>query len=318
MEWLVLLGIPIGIVLLYFGSDWMVDGAKKLALYFGVTPFVVGLTVVAFGSSAPEAITSIVSTANPDIIIGNVVGSNIANIGLAIGLAAVISPIICSYKSIRFEIWSMIISTVVITLLALNGVVGMTEGLILIIALFLFVFLAYKFKKDQPMEEETPVEDIKNVSLLKSSILVIVGILALYIGARAFIDGSVFLAHAIGISELMTGLIIVAVGTSLPELCICILAAYRKENDLVVSNIVGSIVFNCLFVLGIGSVLVDVPISHYMLVLHMPIMIIFAIIMSVFIYKGKIGRPAGALIIGLYAAYIAAMAIWPELTQGLM
>lgn len=301
----------------------MVDGAKKMALRLGVTPFVVGLTVVAFGSSAPEAITSLVSGNNPQIIIGNIVGSNIANVGLAIGLAALISPITCVYREIRFELISMMVSVVIITLLALNGYMDTAVGIFLIAFLLVFVFAVYKYKTksgDLPPEccYQDPSETTE-VSMWKSAILVLVGIIALYIGAKSFIGGSVELASILGISDLLIGLLVVAVGTSLPELCICLLAAYRHENELVVSNIVGSIVFNSSFALGVGALFTVVPITHYMLVFHMPVMIIIAAMMFLMIRSGdRISRKEGAVLFAVYAAYTAAMIIFPELTSGVV
>ena len=323
MSWL-LLGIPIGIILLYYGSEWMVDGAKKMALRLGVTPFVVGLTVVAFGSSAPEAITSLVSSANPQIIVGNIVGSNIANIGLAIALAAIISPIICSYKQIRFELISMLISTAVITVMALRGSLGWVEGIILVVSLFIFVGAVYYLKKDAPNTEKVIDPDIledehNTTPIWISCTLVIVGIVVLYFGAQAFIKGAVELSSILGVSDLLVGLLVVAVGTSLPELCICLVAAYRHENELVVSNIVGSIVFNCFFALGIGLLFTTVPITHYMLVFHMPVMILMTVLMYMIIKSGnKIKRSEGVLLFAIYMIYLALMVIYPELTQSIM
>lgn len=323
MSW-ILLGIPIGIVFLYLGSEWMVDGAKKMAFRLGITPFVVGLTVVAFGSSAPEAITSLVSGDNPQIIVGNIVGSNIANVGLAIGLAALISPIACKFKTIRFELISMMISVFVITLLALYGHYNWAMGIFLVIMLFLFVIAVYKYKTatgstEDSYEIEETQEDILKTPMWKSSIMVILGIIALYIGAKSFIAGSVELAHIFGISDLLVGLLVVAVGTSLPELCICLLAAYRHENELVVSNIVGSIIFNSFFALGIGALVTTVPITHYTLVFHMPVMIIMSALLFLMIRTGnKINRIEGAALVGIYVVYIALMGLFPELTSGVV
>lgn len=323
MSW-ILLGIPIGIVLLYFGSEWMVDGAKKMAIRLGVTPFVVGLTVVAFGSSAPEVVTSLVSGNNPQIILGNIVGSNIANVGLAIGLAALISPVACKYKEIRFELISMMVAVFVVTLMSLTGALGLIEGTILVASLFVFVFLAYRLKgkdkidvKDEKVSKV--VEESIKTPLWKSVLLVVVGLALLYFGARAFIDGAVVLAEMFGVSDLMIGLIVVAVGTSLPELCICIIAAYRKENEIVVSNIVGSIVFNCFFALGVGVMYTTVPVTHYTMVFHLPVMILMTGLLVLMIRSGnRINRLEGVALIGVYVVYVALMGLFPELTQGII
>jgi len=323
MSW-ILLGIPIGVILLYFGSEWMVDGAKKMALRLGVTPFVVGLTVVAFGSSSPELITSLVSGDNPQIILGNIVGSNIANVGLAIGLAAIISPIACKFAAIKFELGAMIFAVVMITVMALTGSLGLVEGIILLSALAVFIYFVYTLKKKDPenADPEVTEEDIiesASTPVWKCAILIIIGIVALYFGARAFIGGAVELAEIFGVSDLLIGLLVVAIGVSLPELCICLVAAYRKENEIVVSNIVGSIVFNCFFALGVGILFTTVPVTHYTMVFHMPVMILIAALMLIMVKINKgIPRYGGAVLVAIYAVYVSAMVIFPQLTEGIV
>jgi cation:H+ antiporter len=321
MSWL-LLGIPIGVALLYFGSEWMVDGAKKMAIRLGVTPFVVGLTVVALGSSAPETITSLVSSGNPQIIVGNIVGSNIANVGLAIGIAAVISPIVCRFADIRFEIFSMLAAVVIVSLLALTGTLGFVQGAILLAALCIFIYFTYRTKRGGAAatdEDDAEKEEVSKTPMWKCVLLVAAGMIFLYLGARVFIDGAVELAGIFGISELMIGLLVVAIGVCLPELCICIVAAYRKENEIVVSNIVGSIVFNSFFALGVGVVYTTVPVTHYTMVFHLPVMILMAALLALLIKGGnKVSRWQGAMLICVYSAYIALMGFFPELTQGLI
>ena len=320
---IILLGIPIGIILLYLGSEWMVDGAKKMAIRLGVTPFLVGLTVVAMGSSAPETITSLVSSNNPQIIIGNIVGSNIANVGLAIGLAALISPIVCRFDDIRFEIFSMVAAVVIIFVLALTGNLGLIQGAILVSALFVFIYFTYRLKRGtggkDSENDELEREESTKTPLWKCIMFVIAGVIFLYFGARVFIEGAVELAGMFGVSELMIGLIVVAIGVCLPELSICIVAAYRKENELVVSNIVGSVVFNSFFALGIGVMYTTVAISHYVIVFHLPVMIMMAVLLVLMIKAGnRVTRWEGLMLIGIYAAYIALMGLFPELTQGMI
>lgn len=314
----VLLGIPIGIVMLYFGSEWMVDGAKGMAFKFCVTPFVVGLTVVAFGSSAPEFITCVLSADVPEIIIGNVVGSNIANVGLAIGLAAFVAPISAKYESIRFELVSMVASVAVLAFFSLDGVISFSEGFALVIMLFMFIGLAYWIKKDsKDVEMEAPQCDMEGIpkTLPIQIAMVVGGILLLFFGAKFFIEGAKELAYSFGMSELLVGLLVVAVGTSLPEFSICIVAGCRGENELVVSNIVGSIIFNSFFALGAGALLVNVPISDPTLYFHIPVMLMFSIAMYVTIKnRNGVGRIIGAALVIAYVAYVASMGVFPWLT----
>lgn len=316
MNWIIL-GIPLGIILLYFGSDWLVKGAKGLAIRLGISPFVVGLTVVAFGSSAPECITSIVSTDTPSLILGNVVGSNIANIGVAIALAAIISPMVAKYSTMRVEMGVMLGTALLLVGFALIGFVGVIGGVLMIIGLFVFITFVYKMKKNDAEGQVAYSSDVEPETRGYPMLIVMVllGLVLLYYGATFFIDGATELATMIGVSDLMIGLIVVAVGTSLPEICICLLAARRGENDLAVSNIVGSNIFNILFVLGIGAVLVDVPIPSTVLYFHLPVMLLLSVIMFLSVrQKNSISRPVAMLMLGIYVAYIAVMAAVPSLT----
>ncbi len=317
-EW-ALLGIPVGIVLLYIGSEAMVDGAKKLAIRLGVTPFVVGLTIVAIGSSAPEAITSLVSGGNPEIIIGNIVGSNSANAGLAIGLAAVISPIACKFAEIRFEMSAMMVAVLAILALSLNGMIGFIDGIVLLALLLVFIFSVYKVKvkEARTAEDEEGTED-SNISAALCLLLIVVGMSALYFGADWFVSGAVRLAEISGASDLMIGLILVALGSALPEICICLMAAYRREDELVVSNIVGSIVFNTFFALGIGALFSDIPIRNETMMFHIPVMVILALLVFIFVrHRDRIDRKEGAVLFSVYAAYIMSMVVFPQLTGGM-
>lgn len=316
MDW-VILGIPIGIVLLYLGSDWMVKGAKGLALRLGVAPFIVGLTVVAFGSSAPEAITSVVSSDSPSIILGNVIGSNIANVGLAIGLSALLSPLGAKYATMRFEVIMMVVACLIVMVMAAFGAIGLFDGIVLVAAILVFVISTYLLKRKDGDSQENYTKEVGEGESRSYPLLIAltaIGLVLLYFGAEFFIDGAKELAHMVGMSDMMVGLIVVAIGTSLPELCICLMASYRKENDLAISNIVGSIIFNCFFVLGIGACLVDVPVSDVALFFHIPVMTLMAALMFLFIYlRNGISRVTGLLFVAIYVVYISMMVMDPSL-----
>ena len=311
VDW-VLIGIPLGIVLLYLGSEWMVEGAKDIALRLGVTPFVVGLTIVALGSSSPEAVTSLISASNPDIIIGNIVGSNIANIGLVVGSSAIIGTLICKYETTKFELAAMVIAVISIAVLSLSGTLGFYQGIILLVALVAFILMIYRLKKDTA---ENELEKDLSVSVPKCILMVIAGMLALYFGADVFVDGAVLLAGELGISELMVGLLVVAIGSCLPELCICLMASYKGEREIVISNVIGSVIFNSFFALGLGALLTDIPISNTLLTFHMPVMILMAFILFVMVrVKGKVTREMGVLLVSIYAIFVIAMAFLPGLS----
>lgn len=315
MIWIAL-SLIVGAIMLYFGSEWLVRGGKGLALRLGITPFVIGLTVLAFGSSAPEAITSIVSSDTPDIIIGNVVGSNIANIGLAIGIAAIAGPMAAKYSGMRIEIITMLVASVGLFIMGFFHYINWIEGIVLVLLLFLFLFFVFKKKGNDEEGKELYEEDVTPETLSTPILvcLVALGLVVLYFGARFFIDGAKDLAVLIGVPDLIIGLIVVAIGTSLPELCISVLAAYRGEADMAVANIVGSNIFNILFVLGIGSVLVDVPVSDSLLIFHLPVMLLLSVVMFLMVrFRNKIDRKSGVVLVAIYAAYVAIIAMVPDL-----
>lgn len=308
-----LLGIPIGIIILYLGSKWMVDGAKMIATILGISPFVIGLTILAFGSSSPEVFTSIFSRDAPQLIIGNVVGSNIVNIGIGIGLTAFLYPLACSFKETKVELGFMVISALTVFVMSLTGMIGLVFGLILIAAIVVFVLVVHRLKCDS--DEAVHVNNNADRTLMplwKCVAMTVLGLALLYFGSDVFVEGAKIAASLMGVSDLLVGLIIVAIGTSLPEICICLMAAYRKETDMVVSNIVGSNIFNCFFVLGIGACLADIPVLNSMLVFHLPVMLVMTVLMCVFLHKSdRIGKYAGLSLFAIYAVYILLLAVNP-------
>ncbi|MCQ2084932.1 MAG: calcium/sodium antiporter [archaeon] len=319
MDW-VLLGIPLGIVMLYFGSDWLVKGAKNLALRLGIAPFVVGLTVIAFGSSAPEIITAVVSSDTPDIVLGNALGSNIANVGIAIGLAALVCPMAAVYKSMKVEITAMIIASLVVFAMALTGTIGLVFGIILLAFLVGFLVLVYMMKKNDTAGQAAYTDDVEDDGIKGSYpillALIAIGLVLLYYGATFFVDGATCLAKMIGISDLLVGLIIVAIGTSLPEICICLIAAKKGENELAVANIVGSNIFNATAVLGTGAVLANISVSDTVLMFHLPVMILLSVMLYAMVrFKNNISRVSAVMLMGVYVAYLAFMVAVPSLAM---
>ena len=313
MEW-VLLGIPVGIIFLYFGSEALVDGGKNMALRLGITPFVIGLTVLAFGTSAPEAITSVVSRNDPGIVIGNVVGSNIVNIAVCIGLAAIIFPISSVFRDNRIEFVTMILASLVVLVMAFGGI-GTIEGIILILMLITFIFIVYKTKVNSPEAQAEAAEmGEADMPMWRCVLYIAAGLVLLYFGADMFVDGSKEVAEMAGVSELVIGLFLVAIGTSLPELCVSIMAAFRHENDIAVSNIIGSNIFNAFFVLGIGAVITDIPVYDSLFTLHIPVMILLSVLMTLFIWKwGKVDRISGSVLVAVYVAYAVIILALPDM-----
>ncbi|HNS94162.1 MAG TPA: calcium/sodium antiporter, partial [Thauera sp.] len=261
----------LGLTVLVIGADVMVRGASRLAVSFGVSPLVVGLTVVAFGTSAPEMAVSVGSalSGSPDLAIGNVVGSNIANILLILGISALITPLLVDEQIIRQEIPIMIGASVLLVVVALDGRIGLLESIVmfgLVIAYTLFLVVqsrrASKAVEDE-FASEIPTSNWDRHWAVQIA-LVGVGLAMLVVGADWLVDSAVAFARAFGVSDLVIGLTVVAVGTSMPEIATSIVAAMRGQRDIAVGNVVGSNVFNILAVLGVTGIVsgAGLPVSE--------------------------------------------------------
>jgi cation:H+ antiporter len=257
----VLLFLILGLVALFVGAEGLIRGSSSLALKIGITPLVVGLTVVAFGTSTPELVVSIKAAiiGNSSISLGNVVGSNIANIALILGIAALIRPLDIHANVIRREIPIMIGISILLIILLIDGELGLVDGLIFVLGIITYtvvnVLMARK-EKNAEVEKEFK-EGLKTKLSVQVSIIFIIGGLGLMIlGANLFVNSSISIAKAIGVSDAIIGLTIVAVGTSLPELITSVVAAYKNEPDIAIGNVVGSNIFNILGILGITAIVI--------------------------------------------------------------
>ena len=260
-----------GFVLLYYGAGWLVKGSSSLARSLGVTPIVIGLTVVAFGTSTPELLVSVVSSLKSKsmIAVGNVVGSNICNIALVLGVAALFNPITSHRSVVRRDIPLMIAVSVYVLVLSSNSLLGRTEGMTLFAAVVLYTFVNYYWARKDPCDTDNElvcalageVEEISYVSSRGRQLLLIgFGIAGVIGGADLVVDSAVIIMTILGVSEKFIGLTIVAFGTSLPELATSVVAAIRKEMDISIGNLVGSNVFNLLSVLGVAAMVRPIPI----------------------------------------------------------
>jgi cation:H+ antiporter len=256
----------IGFVLLYFGAEWLVKGSSSLARSLGVSPIVIGLTVVAFGTSAPELVVSLISSIQGKsmIAVGNVVGSNICNIALVLGLSAVFNPIKSDPSVVRRDIPIMLAISVYLLLLTFNSKLARIEGATLFAGIILYTFMNYYLAKKEPgeaTEVEAELEDIGFIaSRPKQILLIVAGIVGVVGGAQIVVDNAVKIMTILGVSEKFIGLTIVAFGTSLPELATSVVAALRGEMDISIGNLVGSNVFNIMSVLGVASMVRPIPI----------------------------------------------------------
>ena len=261
----------VGFVLLYFGAEWLVKGSSSLARSLGVTPIVIGLTVVAFGTSAPELVVSLISSIKGKsmIAVGNVVGSNICNIALVLGLAALFQPITADKSVVKRDIPIMLAISVYLLLLSFNSKLGRIEGATLFAGIILYTFFNYYIamrESKMAAGEKTMViapeaEDIEYVTSRKKQIVfIVVGIIGVVGGAQIVVESAVKIMQILGVSQKFIGLTIVAFGTSLPELATSVVAAIRKEMDISIGNLVGSNVFYIMSVLGAASLVRPIPI----------------------------------------------------------
>jgi len=303
----------IGFVLLIKGADLLVDGASSIAKKLKISAIVIGLTIVAFGTSAPELIVNIMASAsgNTDIAIGNILGSNIANILLILGISAIIYPLATKRNTVWKEIPLSLLAAIIVGVMANDmlidgaGFSGLTriDGITLIA--FFIIFLYYTFGIAKVSGEAN--SEIKQYSYLKSIIYIIIGLVGLAVGGKWIVDGAIKIAELFNVSQSLIGLTIVAIGTSLPELATSAIAAYKKQTDIAIGNIVGSNIFNIFWVLGVSSIIRPLPFN----VSSRPdiLMTIFAsLLLFLIMFIGKkntVERWQGALMVTIYIGYIS-------------
>ena len=309
MDLLTLILFVLGLGLLIAGAELLVRGAAGIAAVAGVSPLLVGLTVVAYGTSAPEMSVSVMSALDgrADLAFGNVVGSNIFNVLFILGLSALLAPLVVARQLVRLDVPLMIAVSALAWLLAGDGVVGRSEGLLLVAGLALYtvaqVWLARRDPKPASSDEAQP---LKPLPWWQLALLVLVGLALLVLGSRWLVDGAVALARTLGLSELIIGLTIVAAGTSLPEVATSVLATLRGQRDIAVGNVVGSNIFNLLGVLGLSAVVAPdgVPVAPPALAFDVPVMLAVALAcLPIFFTGHRIHRWEGWLFLLYYAAY---------------
>lgn len=294
----------VGLLGLFFGGEYLVRGASSIARRFGISPLVIGLTIVGFGTSAPELLVSVNAAlaGQPAIAIGNVLGSNIANILLILGVSAVIAPLIIPARRLARDLAFMLLATAVIWVMLLDGVVTRLEGGILIAGLAVFLFMA--FSSGSVPQEDDPME----TSIAKATLMTLGGLGLLVIGAHFLVDSASTIARTFGISEAVIGLTIVAVGTSLPELATSVIAAYRRQTEIAVGNVVGSNIFNIFSILGITALITPIPAEARFATIDMPWVAATAVGLTVLaVWLGGLPRVAGVVLLAAYGGYLALM-----------
>lgn len=293
----------VGIAMLCYGGNWLVNGGVAIAKKFGVSNMVIGMTVVAYGTSTPELAASIAATGeHGGIILGNIIGSNIANVGMVIGIAAILVPLAVKKLTLKKEIPIMLAFSLLLVGLSIDGEVSQYDGIILVILLIAFTIYTYRDSKNEEIENN----DVVNVSTgknvyLRSIALLGIGIALLYGGANLTVDNAVVIAESFGVSERIIGITVIAIGTSLPELITSIVAIKKGHTDIGVGNIIGSNIYNILMIMGVATVIAGISISTEVFIDY-GIMIAFSLVLFAALKSGFIGRKIG---IGLVVAYIA-------------
>jgi len=303
-----ILAIIIGFSLLIWGADRFVDGAASIARNFGVSPLIVGLTIVAFGTSAPEMLVSGLAAYDgvPSLGIGNAIGSNIANIGMVLGITLLISPLVVNNETLKREFPILTVVMVLALLLLWDQYLSFIDGLILftgfILVLFIMALLAINSAKATNTEED--IEEAMTTQ--QASFSFVIGLTTLLLGSKALVWGASEIALSLGVSELVIGLTIVAIGTSLPELAASVTSVLKNEHDLAIGNIVGSNIFNILAVLAMPGLIMPSQTDPQLLLRDFSIMVLLFVLLYLFAKlspNGQIGRSAGALMLLIYIVY---------------
>jgi cation:H+ antiporter len=292
-----------GSAMLYYGAEWIVKGGSNIATRLGIPSLVIGLTIVAFGTSLPELIVSVIAAleGSSAIAVGNVVGSNVANVGLVLGLSALIFPITVNYDHLKRDLLIYLVVCALFIFFAFDGRLSQFEGMIFVISLIFYILFCIK----SPTGEESEVEEVVEGGMWNLVGLIIGGIAFLSIGADLFVDGAIFLAQYLGISEVVIGMSVVAFGTSLPELATSAMAAFRKESAISVGNIVGSNIFNILSVLGIASMIHPLDSPKEILGKEVVFMVAYGIVMFLIAKMPQpINRPTSSFLLIGYIFFI--------------
>lgn len=300
LDWLLLIG---GLIGLFIGGDALVRGAVGIARQLAMPPLLIGLTVVGFGTSMPELLVSVDAALSgvPDIAIGNIVGSNIGNILLIIGLSAIVWPMARVGGTITRDAAVMMAAALILIPVFWLGEIGRISGAALFAGLIVYLIWAYRHSRNTPPEGDEGA----TAPVWQSLLWLVFGLAALVLGARALVSGATSIARDFGLSEAFIGLTIVAIGTSLPELATSLIAAFRRQSAIAIGNIVGSNIFNVLGILGITAVITPIPVAERFLRFDLPVLIgVTAVLAALLLLRPAIGRLHGLVLLVGYVAYV--------------
>ena len=294
----------VGLALLCFGGNWLVSGGVIIAKKFRISNLVIGMTIVAYGTSTPELAASVAAAGEHSaIILGNIIGSNIANVGMVIGIAAILVPLAVRKSVLKKEIPIMLGVSVLLVLISIDGEISQYDGILLLGGLGVFAIYTFKDAMKQRKDDSEKTDQNKKNIYLKSTGLIGLGIGLLYIGAILTVDNAVILAKEFGLSEKIIGLTVIAIGTSLPELITSIIAIRKGHTDIGIGNIIGSNIYNILMIMGVGATLGGVIISSDVYVDY-AIMILFSLSLLIALKTGIINRAMGICLAIGYVVYL--------------
>jgi cation:H+ antiporter len=304
-----------GLVLLIWGADRFVHGAAATARNLGVAPLLIGLTIVGFATSAPEILVSVLASlkGQPGLAFGNAIGSNIVNIGLVLGVVAIIRPIQMRSATLRREMPALLAVTLLTVSLFLDAFLSRIDGIVmltgLVIVLIWLTRIGIRSAPSDPIQGEYDAEIPKNVKMSSAIIWLIVGLASLLIGAHLLVKGSISIAEYYQVSDVVIGILLVAMGTSLPELAVSLVSALRGEYGLAIGNIVGSNIFNLLGVIGVAATIAPIGVQQSVLSLHIFVMVAFTLVLFAMTYdydgKSELSRIEGAALLAAFIAYDA-------------
>lgn len=302
----------VGLLMLCFGGNWLVSGGVNIAKKLGISPLIIGMTVVAYGTSTPELAASIAAAGeHGEIILGNVIGSNIANVGMVIGIAAIMAVLAIQKGTLKKEIPIMLGVSLLLVVLSIDGEVSQYDGMLLIGSLIVFTIYTYKDAKKQIANNENNTFTVQQKNIyLKSGGLIGIGVALLGAGAWLTIENAVILAKSFGLSERVIGITVIAIGTSLPELITSIIAIRKGHTDIGVGNIIGSNIYNILMIMGVAATISSISIASNVFIDY-AVMIGFSLSLLIGLKTGVINRPIGIGLTIAYFAYLAATFFMP-------
>ncbi len=307
--------VIVGLTLLIWGADRFVHGASALARNLGVAPLMIGLTIVSFATSAPEILVSVVAAlrGEPDLAVGNAIGSNIANIGLVLGATALLRPIELKSATLRREMPALLAVSLLTVALFLDSTLNRIDGFVLLTGLVIVIIwlvrLGLRSSATDPLQADFEAEIPKDLSNATAIFWLVIGLGTLLVGAELLVDGAIEIARAIGVSEVVIGITLVALATSLPELAVSAVSAIKGEYGLAIGNIVGSNIFNLLAVVGVAAAIQPAVLPPTVLSLHIFVMVAFTLVLFAMTYeydgRGTISRFEGVMLVGAYVAFTA-------------